>query len=124
MSHTKIVLPNDRDFEPNARRIVACVNATRHLSTEQLEAGDLDYAGCSTLADIRAALGVGDKPMLNELAGIVGTMKRERDEAVEALGWYAKEENYETRGMCPSEAELDCGSIARAVLAKIEGVKS
>jgi len=73
------------DADANARRIVACVNATRHLSTKQLEAGDLDYAGCSTLADIRAALGVGDKPMLNELAGIVGTMKRERDEAVELV---------------------------------------
>lgn len=85
MSTTQIILPNDSDFEPTARRITAALNATRHLTTEQLEAGDLDYAGCTTLSDIRAALGVGDKPMLDELAGIVGTMKRERDEAVEAL---------------------------------------
>ena len=37
---------------------------------------------CSVLSDIRAALGVGDKPMLSELAGIVGTLKQERDAAL------------------------------------------
>ena len=57
----------------DARRLVACWNACRHLTTEQLEAGDLDYAGCSTLADIREALEVGDKPMLNELGAIIRT---------------------------------------------------
>lgn len=69
-----------------ARRLVAAWNACRHLTTEQLEAGDLDYAGCSTLADIRAALGVGERPMLGELAGIVGKMKAERDDMEIRLG--------------------------------------
>jgi hypothetical protein len=116
------------DEEANARRIVACVNACRHLSTEQIEAGDLDYAGCSTLADIRAALGVGDKPMLGELAGIVETMKLERDEAVEALRAYST-------GTLPVYGALKIEGgwrlviigiqkHARAVLAKIEGGKS
>ncbi len=69
----------------DARRLVACWNACRHLSTDQLEAGDLDYAGCSTLADIRAALGSGERPMLGELAPLVGTVVRHREMAIGAL---------------------------------------
>gem|GEM_PF-4077078 len=91
----------------NASRIVACVNACRHLTTEQLEAGDLDCAGCSTLADIRTALGVGDKPMLGELAGIVETMKRERNEAVEALSrWQALVKENEPRHLLHASGVL------------------
>lgn len=67
------------DEDANASRIVACVNACRHLITKHLEAGDLDYAGCSTLADIRASLGVGEKPMLSELAGIVREIREQAD---------------------------------------------
>lgn len=99
--------------EANARRLVACWNACRHLTTEQLEAGDLDYVGCSTLADIRAALGVGGKPMLGELAGMVGRIKAERDAAVEALRFYAEHKTLVLM--------QDGGSCARAALAKIEG---
>lgn len=105
----------------DSRRLVACWNACRHLTTEQLEAGDLDYAGCSTLADIRAALGVGDKPMLSELAGIVGEMKRERDEAVEALR--AIESQTECSAHIWEEAMQEIKSLVRAVLKKVEGGK-
>ena len=52
-----------------ARRLVAAWNACRHLTTEQLEAGDLDYAGCSTLADIRTALGVGGEADVGGIGG-------------------------------------------------------
>lgn len=103
----------------DARRLVAAWNACRHLTMEQLEAGDLDYAGCSTLADIRVALGVGDKPMLGELAGIVAQVTRERDEAVEALlKWQAL---FCDSDMRPEDECHECYDFADVVLAKIKG---
>lgn len=120
----------------------------------------------STLADIRAALGVGDKPMLSELAGIIRAREadhaaeverlneqledgrklakesydaavqfkaerdaavRERDAAMEALRFYAREENWkwnlEEHGGWGHAApcDKDKGERARAALAKIEG---
>lgn len=74
------------DEDANACRIVACVNACAGIPSEKLERGGLEMPLLHTLADIRAVLGVGEKPMLSELAGIVERIKRERDAAVEALG--------------------------------------
>ncbi len=72
------------------------------------------YNLLSTLADIRTALGVGDKPMLSELAGEAGRIKRERDDAVEALKVMLR------RHGCVE----GCCAQARAELAKIEGERS
>jgi len=68
-----------------ARRLVACVNACAGITTEQLERGGLEMPLLSTLADIRLALGVGDRPMLSELAPLVSTAVRHREMAIGAL---------------------------------------
>jgi hypothetical protein len=68
--------------------------AQRRLEIHKEEEGDYirftDHAAelhnlLSTLADIRTALGVGDKPMLSELAGVVGMTVRHREMAIGAL---------------------------------------
>lgn len=144
------------DEDANACRIVACVNACAGIPNEALERGGLEMPLLSTLADIRTALGVGDKPMLEELAGIVLEIreqadrdekaackamserdavaaraekirkalvdaKRERDEAVEALRFYANYSNYRYLDRKNLPITLDYGDMARAVLAKIGG---
>ncbi|WP_406850092.1 hypothetical protein [Chromobacterium phragmitis] len=41
----------DAERDANARRIVACVNALAHISTEQLESGEMLHVG-QALADV------------------------------------------------------------------------
>ena len=61
------------------------------------------------------------------IAPAVERALRERDQAVEALRFYARENSWKSCGMYmsgrpnPSSAEIDKGNKARATLASIEG---
>jgi len=77
--------------EEDARRMVTCVNACAGIPTEQLERGGLEMSLLAAIADIRTALGVGDKLMLSELAREIGKKLGAQEKAAiiyqAALGW-------------------------------------
>lgn len=88
------------------------------------------FGFCSVLSDIRTALGVGQKPMLGELAGEAARLKRERDAAVEALKdeiqvREAQRQRHDGTFHMTTVALIalwdDADFKARAVLAKIGG---
>lgn len=64
----------------------------------------------STLADIRRESGVGEKPMLSELAGEIGKLKAERDDMETRLGIIERNTQDNT-----------ARSLAQNTLAKING---
>lgn len=104
------------DEDAHARRIVACVNACRHLTTEQLE--DDDRAILGKMARVFVESQEREKRTSAELAKV----KEERDEAVEALRrWQVL---FLDSDMRPEDECHECYDFADAVLAKIEGRKS
>lgn len=102
--------------EANARRLVAVWNACAGIPTEQLERGGLEMPLLTALADIRRESGVGDGPMLSELAGEIGKLKAERDAAVRE-----RDAAVEALRIIAMHTDMPGTKIARVALAKIGG---
>jgi hypothetical protein len=94
--------------EENARRIVACVNACKGVTTEALQA--------------MVEITISREPINELFSGI----ESQRNELLAALKFYAEPENYQSpsHGFAlqydPEPPKMDGGALARAAISKIE----
>lgn len=95
-----------------ARYALALENRLRRIESSP------DLPGLSALADIREALGVGDGPMLDELAGIVRGVKRDRN--------FYRDENNSMYGMMALmgwNEDVGHGEFADTLLRRLQALE-